>query len=632
MELALIDILIIVGFLLLSLGIGVYYRKQASNSLVDYFLGGRNLPWYIAGISMVATTFAADTPLAVAEMVAENGISKNWLWWSFLIGGMLTTFFFSRLWRRAEVLTELEFIQLRYSGKEAKFLRMFKAVYLGVFMNVMILGWVNLAFNTLLITFFNIDPNQVIWYTAGTMLIAVLYTSLSGLKGVAITDSIQFFIALAGTIILAFLVINSEEVGGITQLKQNLPDSYFQFFPSVGTESTTNVFTTLSLSIGAFFSYVAVQWWASWYPGAEPGGGGYIAQRMMSCKTEKDAIYSTLFFQIAHYCIRPWPWILVGLAAVYLYSPEYTLTDSALTQQIYSLKDQGLSHAEAVLQIPEYATQPEVQKTVDYVFNYRLGYAYAMLDFLPTGLKGLLLVAFLAAYLSTVSTQLNWGASYLVNDFYLPLQEGKGDEKQLVNISKLATAVIMVISLYITTLINSISGVWEFIMECGAGLGLVLILRWYWWRINAWSEITATVAPFIGYSIGRWVLTPLFGDAFIINKGTFLFTVVFTTLAWITVTYLTAPTEKTVLQRFYQRVQPQGFWGQFTTSTEQNKSLKFLFISWLSAVCMTYGFLFATGKFLLQEWLESLVWMLLVIVSFIALKWAMKNDKKVDGI
>ena len=282
MQLELIDWLIIAAFLVLSLAIGLRYSKKASGSLSDFFLGGRNLPWYIAGISMVATTFAADTPLAVTELVAGSGISGNWLWWCFLIGGMLTTFFFANLWRRAEVLTELELIEFRYGGKKAKLLRGFKAVYLGLFMNCMIIGWVNLALNSLLTTIFGIPEDTVLWYTVGLMTVAVIYSSLSGLLGVAITDTVQFFIAMIGCIILAILVLNSDEVGGIQQLKATLPESYFEFFPTVSSgegEEGGSIASTLTLSVGAFLSFVAIQWWAAWYPGAEPGGGGYVAQR-----------------------------------------------------------------------------------------------------------------------------------------------------------------------------------------------------------------------------------------------------------------------------------------------------------------------------------------------------------------
>ncbi|MEM9023282.1 MAG: sodium:solute symporter family protein, partial [Bacteroidota bacterium] len=564
MQLAFIDWAIIVAFLLLSLWIGLRYRNQAGRSLTDFFLGGRNLPWYVAGISMVATTFAADTPLAVSELVAQNGISGNWLWWSLLMSGMLTTFFFARLWRRANVLTDLELIAIRYHGPQARFLRGFRAIYLGLFMNGMIIGWVNLALMSLLTEFFGIPDDQVLWYILGAMAVAMTYSALSGLKGVAITDMVQFAIAMIGCIILAVLVLNSEEVGGVAGLKANLPATYFELFPSVGSSTdSSSVVQALSLSIGTFLSFVVVQWWASWYPGAEPGGGGYVAQRLMSTKNERHAVLSTLFFQVGHYCLRPWPWILVGLCAVFLYSPEFRLDDPAALDAIASFKAEGISLENARAQsavLDAYLSNPESPegRAIRYAFNERLGYVYAMADYLPTGLKGLLLVAFLAAYLSTISTQLNWGASYLVNDFLLlvrkpaPNEDPEQQARQQVRISRITTVAIMLISLAITSQLDSISGVWRFIIECGAGLGLVLILRWYWWRINAWSEIAATVAPFIGYAIGHYWLENVFGPGFTKHNGPFLFTVGFTTICWLTVTAITAPTARETLLAFYR--------------------------------------------------------------------------------
>lgn len=622
MDLSAIDWTIIVLFLAISLYIGVKFKNQADGSLANFFLGGRNLPWYIAGISMVATTFAADTPLAVAEMVSENGISKNWLWWSFLIGGMFTTFFFSKLWRRANILTELEFIDLRYSGTKAKGLRIFKSVYLGLFMNCMVIGWVNLAFITLLQTFFGLDQTDSLLVTGGVMVIAVIYSSLSGLLGIAITDSIQFFIALGGTIILAYIVMDSPEVGGIENLKAQLPSGYFDFFPSIGASNTGDSLTTLSLSLGAFLAFVTIQWWASWYPGAEPGGGGYIAQRMMSAKTERDSLKATLFFQIAHYCLRPWPWILVGLAAIYLYSPQYQMEDQALAQQIITLKESGLNQTALIQQLN--ISTAEGLKYIDYLYQPRLGYVYAMKDFLPTGLKGLLLVAFLAAYLSTISTQLNTGASFLVNDLYIPLNDKKTlDEKKLVFVSRIMTFVIMIIGLWITTLINSISHVWEFIMQAGAGLGAVLIIRWFWWRVNAWSEISAMIFPFIGYMISHYILEDYFGETFTANKGTYISTVIFTTIGWITVTYLTSPTEDEKLTQFYQRVKPMGAWGKFKTeevSKIANSQLIPSLFCWIFAVVMTYSILFASGCLLLHEWTQASIWLGTAIIGFIGLE------------
>ena len=608
MDLALIDWSIIIIFLALSLYIGIKFKDKANNSLSDFFLGGRNLPWYIAGISMVATTFAADTPLAVAEMVSQNGISKNWLWWSFLIGGMFTTFFFSKLWRRANILTELEFIELRYSGKKAKFLRIFKSIYLGLFMNCMVIGWVNLAFITLLEIFFDLPFFKATLITGGIMIVAVVYSSLSGLLGIAITDSIQFFIALIGTIILSYIVIDSPQVGGIETLKANLPAGYFDFFPSIG-DGSSNLGSTLSLSLGAFLAFVCIQWWASWYPGAEPGGGGYIAQRMMSAKTEKDSLKATLFFQIAHYCLRPWPWILVGLAAIFLYAPNYNIENKEIANKVIDFHEKGKSSEFIIAELQLNETDA---KYVNYLSKPRLGYVYAMQDFLPTGLKGLLLVAFLAAYLSTISTQLNTGASFLVNDFYLPINEGKNySQKDLVSLSRIMTFVIMVVGLLVTTMIDSISFVWEFIMEAGAGLGAVLILRWFWWRVNAWSEISAMVFPFIGYVFSHYLLEPYMRPEFVDNKGTYMVTVIITTVGWLVVTFLTSPTEKNKLETFYKRVKPMGFWGKFEKPDVAQSTKKQLvpnLVCWISSVAMTYSILFFTGSLLLHEWSNSIIW------------------------
>lgn len=631
MVLSVLDWSIIVGFLLISLFIGIRYKGKAEGGLTNFFLGGRNLPWYIAGISMVATTFAADTPLAVSELVASGGVSKNWLWWSFLAGGMLTTFFFSRYWRRANIVTELELIDIRYSGKEARVLRGFKSVYLGIFMNSMVIAWVNLALNTLLVTFFDIPATEVYLYTFLAMAIAVTYASMSGLLGVAITDTVQFFIAMAGTIILAYLVLDAPEVGGMETIKARLPQYYFDFFPSLDAGAASN-FHVFSVSMGAFLSFVAVQWWASWYPGSEPGGGGYIAQRMMSVKTEKDSLKATLFFQVAHYVLRPWPWIIVALAAITLYAPEYAIPDSITSDLVYAMKDQGKSMEEVMLAIPN-SEDGTIHKSIAYAFNQRLGYVYAMQDFLPNGLKGLLLVAFLAAYLSTISTQLNMGASFIVNDLYVPyLKKNKktASPKSLIKVSRIATVILMIVGLLVTTQIKSISGVWEFIMEAGAGLGAVLILRWYWWRINAWSEIAGMVAPFLAYGFGHLVLDPMFGEVFIVNKGTFYFTVLFTTVTWLLVTKLTAPVKSEKLRSFVELIQPDGWWGPVYTANGMDKpksNMKLLFALWISALVMTYSLLFAMGKWIFGESQEALIWGAIGGIGMVVLSQLLKRMK-----
>jgi len=576
-----IDWLVITAYVLLSLAIGLYFRNRASQSLNEYFLGGRKFPWYLAGISMVATTFAADTPLAVTELVGQNGISGNWLWWNMLIGGMLTTFFFARLWRRANVLTELEFIAIRYSGAKARFLRGFKSIYLGLFMNAIVIAWVNVALMSLFKVFFNLDTQSIWLFTAAAMLIAASYSVLSGLWGVAITDVVQFTIAMLGSIVLAVFVINSDAIGGLQGLTEKLPEASLSFFPQVG--ENQSVAGVLSISVGAFLAYGLFQWWSSWYPGAEPGGGGYIAQRMMSAKDEKNSIYATLFFQVAHYAIRPWPWILVALAATIIYP------------------DLGMDEK-------------------------RLGYVLAMKDFLPAGFKGLLLVAFLAAYMSTISTQLNFGASFLTNDFYLLFSKKKKTAKQQVKIAQLMTLLIMVVALLVTSMLETISGAWVFIIECGAGLGLVLILRWYWWRINAWSEISATVAPFVAYAFSHFILEWKFPNSFFLTVG-------FTTLVWLLVTYLTAPTETATLREFYRRVQPSGFWQPFDNQKDSDKktsNIPYLLVSWLTAVLMTYSILFFTGKLLFHDSEGMLIWGVVGLISFIGLRWSVKKTGVLD--
>ncbi|MBL4709317.1 MAG: Na+:solute symporter [Flavobacteriales bacterium] len=501
-----------------------------------------------------------------------------------LIGGMLTTFFFAKLWRRAEIVTELEFIELRYSGKPAAFLRGFKSLYMGIFLNAVIIGWVNTALASILKIFFDIPDDMIIWVIAGSMVFVAIYSSLSGLMGVAMTDLVQFFIAMIGCIILAVVVLNTEEIGGITGLKEQLPAWRFNFFPTINSGSVANDIGVYSVTIGAFLTFGLVQWWASWYPGAEPGGGGYIAQRMMSAKDEKNAIYATLFFQIAHYCLRPWPWIIVGLCALVLY-PDLSIEDSGQ------------------------------------------GFVLAMRDHLPVGLKGLLLVAFLSAYMSTISTQLNWGASYLTNDLYKRfLKKKKEDEteeeeqKDYVKKARLFTVLIMLIALFATTQIKSIDGAATFLIECGAGLGMVLILRWYWHKINAWSEIVASLAPFIGYGLANFV----FSFEYPFN---FLFTVSFSTICWLIATFITPPTEESTLQHFYDKVKPDGGWKKYRSSNGIKSNLTPLFICWFSSIVMVYSILFFIGDLIFQNYSSSLIELAIALASFLLLRFQLKRTR-----
>ena len=584
MTLAFLDWIIIVAYLILAFGIGFLYKNQASKSLSDFFLGGRNLPWYIAGISMVATTFAADTPLWVTEVIAQHGVSGNWLWWNMLIGGMLTTFFFAKLWRRAEVVTELEFIELRYSGKPAAFLRGFKSVYMGIFLNAIVIGWVNVALASILKVFFDIPDEIVIWVIAGAMVFVAIYSTLSGLLGVAMTDFAQFFIAMAGCIILAIVVLNTDKVGGIPGLKAQLPAWRFNFFPKINTGSVAEDIGTFSVTVAAFLTFGLVQWWASWYPGAEPGGGGYIAQRMMSAKDEKNAIYATLFFQVAHYCLRPWPWIIVGLCTLVLY-PDLPIEDAGQ------------------------------------------GFVMAMKDYLPPGLKGLLLVAFLSAYMSTISTQLNWGSSYLTNDLYKRFfkqskenETEEDEQKDYVQKARLFTVLIMLVALFATTQISSIDTAAKFMIECGAGLGMVLILRWYWWRINAWSEITASIAPFLGYFISNYLLA-------LDYPFNFLFTVGFSTIFWLIATFVTVPTDEETLQNFYNKVKPDGGWSKFRKPEDPKTKLAPLFICWISSIVMVYSILFSIGDFIFLNFEDAVLEFSIAVISFLMLRFQLKRTR-----
>ena len=564
-----IDWILVVLYFVFSAAIGVYFTKRAGKNIQEFFLSGRNLPWWLAGTSMVATTFAADTPLAVTELVAKNGIAGNWLWWNFVFGGMLTVFFFARLWRRAGIMTDVEFVEIRYSGKPAAFLRGFRSLYLGLFINCVIMGWVNLAMAAILEGMFDIPAGQVIWYVAAALLVTAIYSALSGLWGVAVTDAFQFVLAMTGTIILAFVVLDLPEVGGIAGLTEKLPSWALRFTPVIGQSGAGEAGGALALTVGAFLAFVGVQWWASWYPGAEPGGGGYIAQRMMSAKDEKHSLFATLWFTIAHYCIRPWPWIIVGLATLVLY-PELS---------------------------------PEEK---------RLGYVYAMRDYLPAGLKGMLVASFFAAYMSTIATQLNWGTSYVINDFYKRFVRASAGESQLVRVSRISTIVIMALSLIVTMMLDTISGAWTFIIEAGAGLGLVLILRWFWWRINAWSEIAAMVTPLLVYGGFRVFTNIEFPESLFWIVG-------ITTVVWLAVTFVTKPVDEVKLKDFYRRVHPGGKgWKKISDKLPEVQSdshYATMFINWLSGIVLVYMMLFGVGKLILGQTGEGFVFVAIGLLA-----------------
>jgi len=585
-----IDWIVVFSFFVLYFLIGYYFHKKAS-SIKNFFLSGQNLPWYVAGTSMVATTFAADTPLAVTELVAQNGIAGNWLWWNMLFGGMLTVFFFARLWRRAGIMTDCEFVVLRYSGKEAHFLRGFRSIYIGAFMNVIVIAWVNLAMVKILrvlfpditfigysqINFLGFELSSHLLWVGVAMLFIALYSTLSGLMGTSITDSIQFVVAMIGCIVLAIYSLNHPSINGIEGLKSKLPENIFSFFPVLNDNFQHGISGVLQLSLISFIIYIGIQWWASWYPGAEPGGGGYIAQRIMAAKNEKHSVMAALWFQIAHFALRPWPWIIVALVSLVLY-PDL----------------------------------PPSQKGE--------GFVYVIRDLLPSGILGLLVAAFFAAYMSTIASQSLWGTSYIINDLVKPyIKKGKS-EKYYVNVSRLTIFLFVILSLLLTSKLNKISDAWKFILECSAGIGPVLILRWYWWRINAWSEISALVAPFIIYPFLKYYQIN-FPDSLI-------FILVWSTIVWVIITYLTKPTDELILKEFYNKVKPDGPGWKIFNKGENNTSsmIKLLFL-WIIGCITVLMFLFFIGEIILQHYLVAIFYAIIAILTTTVLIFFLRKTK-----
>ncbi len=512
MELTGFDWLVIVGYLAIALAIGLFFRKRAGRDLSSFFLSGRSLPWWIAGTSMVATTFAADTPLAVTGLVARHGLAGNWFWWSFALGGMLTVFLYARLWRRAEVLTDVELVELRYGGKPAAFLRGFRAIYIALLVNSIIIGWVTGAMVTVLQqTIFagraaGAGGNE--WILIVTLLGVVgVYATASGLWGVAITDFLQFILAMVGSVALAVIAV--DHLGGLGAMRARVVASFpegddaFRYLPDFSAVDPW-------MPIGIFLVMLFVQWWASWYPGAEPGGGGYVVQRMASAKDERHSVLATLWFQIAHYCVRPWPWLLVAFAALALY--------------------------------------PDL-RTMD---NPGVGYPSVIRDLAPAGIRGLILVAFFAAFMSTISTQMNWGASYLVNDFYRRFVRPEADDRHLTRVSRAASILVLAVGSAAAWLMRDISvdEAWKLLAALGAGTGAVFMLRWFWWRLNAWSEIVAMVASLIGFIIVSGFVEAIEYRLAVVAA--------LTIAAWLTATYLTPPEGESTLRAFYRKVRPAG--------------------------------------------------------------------------
>jgi Na+/proline symporter len=591
MALNAIDWAIVAAYFILSVGIGLYFTKRGGESLNEYFLSGRQVTWWLAGASMVATTFAADTPLVVTGLVSAHGVAGNWLWWNMLMSGMLTVFFFARLWRRAHVMTDVEFAEIRYSGRPAAVLRGFRALYLAIPINLIILGWVTKAMIKILTISLGLrDVNILGFNVAGEIIavaicfiITVAYSAGAGMWAVLWTDLVQFVIKMSAVIVLA--VFSVRAVGGMDKLKEGLTahfgsaDAALSVLPVKMTPTGIEAYAWMPLLALAVF--LSVQWWAAWYPGAEPGGGGYVAQRIFSAKTERDGVLATLFFNVAHYAIRPWPWIITGLCTVLLYPAGI-----------------GPTH------------------------DHEAAYVQAFVDLLPTPWRGFMMAGFAAAYMSTVGTQLNWGASYLVNDFYKRFLRKNETEKHYVTISRWATVGLFLASAVVTHYLGTIEGAWKFLLALGSGTGLVLILRWYWWRINAWSEISAMVSSFIVSLLAINLLKPRFpagdlrADAWVM-----LVTVAVSTVVWLVVTFATKPEPDRVLEAFYRRVRPGGRgWAVVSErigfGREGIPGGALAWTNWIAGIVAVYSSLFGIGKLILGNLLPGLVMLAIAVIAF----------------
>jgi len=561
MTLTLLDWAVILGYLLLTLLLGLFFRRRSSRSTEDYFVSGRQVTWWLAGTSMVATTFAADTPLVVTGLVYTQGIAGNWLWWSFLPSGMMTVFLFARLWKRSGLLTDVQFAEMRYTGKPAAFLRGFRAIYLGVLMNCLILGWVTKAMTSIVGSVLGKSENTSLAICIFFLIpFTGFYVSLGGLWGVLWTDLFQFVLKMSIVIAVAYYGVKA--AGGMSAMLAKLAamrgvagpgaSDITAMLPDFSRGMTAEALWTLPVL--TFVVHLCVQWWAFWYPGSEPGGGGYIAQRIFSAKDERHGLLSVLWFNIAHYAVRPWPWILTALAAVALYP--------------------GLAHPES-------------------------GYMLVAINTMPHALRGILIAGFLAAFMSTIATQLNWGSSYLVEDFYRRFIRRYALEKHYVNISRIATLLLVAASALVSARLATISQGWEAVLEVGAGTGGVYLLRWYWWRVNAWSEISAmATALAMTLALREWHIFD--GSAPVIFAKSALATTVVTTAVWVMVTLLTPAEPDEVLLRFYRKVRPHAAgWRRIAAlapELPQTRDLGRNLLAWLLGCAMVYAALFGIGK------------------------------------
>ena len=562
MILSAIDWALIIGFFIISLTIGIAVARQSGKDAKSFFLSGRNMPWWLLGVSMVATTFAADTPNFVAGVIRQDGVYGNWIWWSFLLTGMLTVFFYARLWRRSGITTDLEFYELRYSGKSAAFLRGFRAIYLGVFFNIVIMANVCLAAIKIGHVMFGFSESETLIVAS---IITVLYSMLGGFRGVLLTDFIQFIIAMVGSIWATVYIVNMPEIGGLDALLSH---------PVVSTKTSLFPdFTNLDIVIPLLIIPLAVQWWSVWYPGAEPGGGGYIAQRMLAAKDEKHATGATLFFNIAHYALRPWPWIIIGLASLIVF-PNLESLQAAFPNLSSSYVKDDLSYP-------------------------------AMLTYLPAGLLGLVITSLIAAFMSTISTHLNWGSSYVVNDFYARFVKPKASGKEQVLVGRISTVIMMVLAGCLALILEEARDAFNLLLQIGAGTGLLFIMRWFWYRINPFSEITAMAVSFliaVFFFINGKLETPIVELA---SHWQLVFGVVVTTIAWVAVSLLTKPSNAKTIAHYEDTV----FKGD---SKFHNFGYKI--VAFFASIIGVYNLLFTTGFFIYGDFIYACISLAVVIL------------------
>ena len=579
MQLENLDWLIISAFFILSLAIGIIVSKKSGKDVTEFFLSGRKMPWWLLGISMVATTFSADTPNLVTDIVRTNGVAGNWVWWAFLLTGMLTVFVYAKLWRRSEVLTDLEFYELRYSGKGAAFLRGFRAFYLGAVFNVLIMASVCLAGIKIGGALLGLSPVETLLITCT---ITVVYSSIGGLRGIIITDFFQFILAMVATFWAAYEIVNLPQVAGLTNLL-NHPDVIpkLNLIPDI---ADTDLF------IAVFIIPLAVQWWAVWYPGAEPGGGGYVAQRMLSAKDEKNAIWATLLFNFMHYAVRPWPWILIALASIVVF-PDLNSLREAFPNTIV---------------------------------GNDLAYP-AMISFLPSGLLGLLVASLIAAFMSTISTHLNWGSSYLVHDFYRRFFIKDKSETHYVLMGRIFTVLLMIFSAFFALFLNNSLQAFGIILQIGAGTGLIFILRWFWYRVNVYSELTAMIVSFVVAIIFEFIIPNNFSV-----EEKLIIGVTITTISWLVVTLITPPSNMETLQNFYKKIQPGGPGWKKVIEESESKGINITgkkekwdvpsgILCMLFGSISVYSILFGIGYLLYAKTTTGIIFMLISVFSVIAL-------------